>query len=134
MGPLGSSFISTILWFTLFFPYVFGGLVKDYRFRTFMLTVVTPVLVSIYISIPSITPYFLVPWEIMIPLTIVIYGVIMLISLISPKYKNAASGNGDIEGHSYLMITIAIILLLGMLAYYYTALFQFSPLPMEMQG
>jgi hypothetical protein len=132
MGPFGSSIASTLLWFTLYLPYFLAGSTKDYRLRTFLLTVITPVLVSIYITNQSITPYFLVPWEIMIPLAVVIYGVVMLISLINKKFRDAASGKSDNwEGRSYLMLTVFILLMLGMLAYYYTALFQFSPLGMQ---
>lgn len=132
MGPFGSSIASTFLWFSLYLPYFIGGSVKDYRLRTFLLTVITPVLVSIYITNQSITPYFLVPWEIMIPLAVVIYGVVMLISLINTKFRDATSGKSDNwEGRSYLMLTVFILLMLGMLAYYYTALFQFSPLGMQ---
>jgi predicted Na+-dependent transporter len=132
MGPFGSSIASTFLWFTLYLPYFLAGSVKDYRLRTFLLTVITPVLVSIYITNQSITPYFLVPWEIMIPLAVVIYGVVMLISLINTKFRDAASGkSANWEGRSYVMLTVFILLMLGMLAYYYTALFQFSPLGMQ---
>jgi len=133
MGPFGSSIASTFLWFSLYIPFFIGGSVRDdYRLRAFLLTVVTPVLVSIYITNQSITPYFLVPWEIMIPLAVVIYGVVMLISLISTRFRDATSGRSDNwEGRSYLMLTVFILLMLGMLAYYYTALFQFSPLGMQ---
>lgn len=131
MGPFGSSIASTMLWFSILIPYFLGNTVNDYYFKTFMFLVITPVLVSIYMTNESVTPYFLVPWEIIIPLFIVMYGVVSLLSLISSKYKQ---GTGlDKRGPSlasigYVALSVFIILFLGMLAYYYTALFQFSPL------
>jgi small-conductance mechanosensitive channel len=135
MGPFGSSIASTFLWFTLFIPYLLGNTVDDYRFRTFLECVVVPILVSFYLTTATITPYFLIPWQIMIPLCVVIFGVIMLISLLNDRFKRAAGGkeSANWEGRMYLSVTIFIILMLGMLAYYYTALFQFSPLPFQME-
>jgi hypothetical protein len=68
----------------------------------------------------------------MVPLMIVLYGIIMLISLLNRDYKKAAGGQkGAWAGRGYLAITIFIVLMLGMLAYYYTGLYgMFSPLGM----
>ena len=136
MGPFGSSVASTFLWMSLTIPYIFGTVVRDYRFTSMMHLVLVPLLVSIYISVNTITPYFLVPWQIMVPLLVVLYGVIMLISLISTSYRQAAQENprASWASRGYLALTIALILFLGMLAYYYTALWQFSPLPLQMMN
>jgi len=115
---------------------MFGTVVRDYRYTSFMHLVLVPILVSIYISVNTITPYFLVPWQIIVPLLIVMYGVIMLISLISTPYRQAAqeNPNASMASRGYLAITIGLLLFLGMLAYYYTALWQFSPLPLQMMN
>ena len=135
MGPFGSSIASTMLWFSILIPYFLGNTVNDYYFKTFMFLVITPVLVSIYITNESVTPYFLIPWEIIIPLFIVMYGVMSLLSLVSDKYKQGTGfdkRNPSWEGIGYVALSVFILLFLGMLAYYYTALFQFSPLPLQL--
>ena len=135
MGPFGSSIASTMLWFSILIPYFIGNTVNDYYFKTFMFLVITPVLVSIYITNQSVTPYFLVPWEIIIPLFVVMYGVVCLLSLISNKYKQGTGFDGkkgSWDSIGYVALSVFIMLMLGMLAYYYTALFQFSPLGMAM--
>jgi len=95
-----------------------------------MYLVLVPILVSLYISIRAITPYFLVPWEIIIPLFVVIFGALQLISLISPTFKSATDKTKQSSGSAtgYLAAAIAIMMFIGMLAYYYTALWQFNPM------
>ena len=130
MGPFGSSVASTFLMFTLFLPYILLGTVADYRFKSFVLVTLIPTMVSFFVTNQSIAPYFVIPWEVVIPLVVILYGIIMLISLLNKDYRNAAGGGkSSLAGRGYLALTIFIVLMLGMLAYYFTGLYEtFSPL------
>jgi len=131
MGPFGSSVASTVLWFMLCLPYIFAKAVNNWSYRTFMHFVVVPVLVSVYISVPSVSQYFLVPWEVIIPLFSIIYGILMLISLVSKTFKKGLDecDKPNMESSAYVTLAIFLLLMFGMLAYYYTPLFSmFSPL------
>jgi hypothetical protein len=130
MGPFWSAITSTILWFAMCLPYLIGNLVNDATYQSFMYLVVVPILVSVFMTVRAITPYFLVPWEIIIPLFVVIFGALQLISLISPVFKQGTdkTKKGSGTGIGYVSAAIAIMIFIGMLAYYYTALWQFNPM------
>ena len=134
MGPFGSTVASTFLWFSVCIPFIFGKVVNDYNFQSFMTLVITPVLVSVYLTNEYVTPYFVIPWEVILPLFVIMYGILMLLSLISNRFKNAVSGRKDWAGVGYVTLTVFLIIMFGMLAYYYTPLYSFSPLSQNGNG
>jgi hypothetical protein len=129
LGPFGSSIASTILWGSLCTPFILTKLLPDdYKLSTATHLCIVPVLASIYISLETTMPYFVIPWEIIVPVFVIMYSVLILLSLISKDFEKVL-GEGKSKGGNvgYLAIAIFMVLMIGMLAYYYTGLFQYSP-------
>jgi len=136
LGPFGSSIVSTMLWGSLCTPFILAKLLPDdYKLSTATHLCIVPILASIYMSLETTTPYFVIPWEIIVPIFVIMYSVLILLSLISKDFEKVLDEGGKTKGGAgigYLSIAIFMVLMIGMLAYYYTALFQFSPFAQEL--
>ena len=126
-GPskAGAVLASTLIWLTMCSPIIIGKMANTYRLSSFI-TLLVPVLAAIYGSTNATIPFFALPWQIMIPVFVILYSTLMLLAELNSSIRGVLGAKEgakvDWKGILYIFITTLLIILIGMSAYYYTGM------------